>query len=189
MKVLSFSVFAFTALCNGALADQPPTEPTAFEAFATKPSARVLFTEHVGSIDSTDAKLKVTALVMDDVEHPAEKMRGVRFELENNTAQDQVYLDDTQLALAKREVATLEPGAELMKKNADAPYRVMGTQSCWMPKRPQRILCPDFYMGPDHSGLRLGAYDGPNFSFPDRKPAELTALIERAIDALEKCAQ
>src|SRR5262245_59074332 len=94
MKVSSFSVFAFTALCHAVLADQPRTEPTAFETFATKSSARVLFTEHVGSIDSTDAKLRVTALVVDDVERPTEKMSGVRFELENNTTQDQVYLVD-----------------------------------------------------------------------------------------------
>lgn len=186
MKALTFSVLTLGLLCNGALGEQRPVEPTPFEAFASKPSARVLFTQQVGSIDSSDAKVKVTVLVVDDVEQPPEKMRGVRFDLENNSARDQVYLAEAELSVVKRELGWMNDGPSPVLRGDSAPYQVEGTQSCWMPKRPLRILCPDYYVGPDHSGLRLRSYGGPLFTFPDRKPSELAALIDRATVALEK---
>lgn len=185
MKALTFSALTLGLLCNGALGGQPAPEPTPFEAFASKPSAQVQFTQQVGAIDSSDAKVKVTALVVDDIEHPTEQMRGVRFDLENNSARDQVYLDEGQLGVVRRQLGGMEKGLRFMDRDA-APYNVFGTQSCWMQKRPLRILCPDYYAGPDHSGLRLRSYGGPLFEFPDRKPSELAELIDRATAALEK---
>lgn len=128
----------------------------------------------------------MTVLVVDDVEQPPEKMRGVRFDLENNSARDQVYLAEAELSVVKRELGWMEEGLRFLKSSGSAPYNVFGTQSCRMPKRPLRILCPDYYAGPDHSGLRLRSYGGPLFTFPDRKPSELAALIDRATVALEK---
>jgi len=95
-------------------------------------------------------------------------------------------VDEAQLTLTKRELAGIEEGIPNLKNEDSAPYRVQGTQSCWMPDPPLRILCPDYYVGPDRSGLRLGALGGPGFEFPDRKPLELAVLIDRAIAELKQ---
>lgn len=69
-------------------------------------------------------------------------------------------------------------------ENGSAPYRVQGTASCWMPAHPQRILCPSYRVGPDWSGMTLGAHGPDEFAFPAQRPAELAALVERALKAL-----
>lgn len=174
------------ALGGVALAQRPAPEPTALELFAAKPDARVLFSKHVGSIVSSDGKVMITALIVENAQDPRKQMRGVRFDLQSNSAMDQVYLDETQLTSTKREVRLIEWGIEKNVIDDSVPYRVTGTESCWMPEPRVRILCPDYYVGPDWSGLRLRALGGPGFEFPDHKPSELVHLIDLAIAELKQ---
>ena len=161
--------------------------PTDFETFATTPQVHVIFSKQVGSIESSDAKATVTALVLADEQNPPAGMRGVRLDLESNSGHEQVYLDDSQLEKVRREVHLMESGIETFAmKDTTTPYRVTGTESCWMPNPRVRILCPDYYIGPDWSGLRLRPLGSRGFEFPDHKPAELTKLFDAALTELRQ---
>ena len=109
-------------------------------------------------------------------------MRGLKLTLADNSGFDQVYLNESLLAALQVDLAGIEGGIPELE-NGGAPYRVQGTASCWQPANPQRILCPSYRIGPDWSGMTLGAYGSRGFGFPAHRPAELRALIGRAIEA------
>lgn len=159
------------------------SEPTELEAFVAKPGVAFEFSQAIGSIESADANVEITALVASDTADASQRMRGVRLSMENNSGIDHVYLDESQLASVQDDLADIEGGIAELKAAAGAPYRVQGTASCWMPAHPQRILCPSYRVGPDWSGMTLGAYGSNGFAFPSRRPAEFAALIDRAIEA------
>ena len=145
----------------------------------------IVFTQQIGSIESSDASVRISALIISDTAHPSEQMRGVRFTLESNAGLDHVFQDEAQLAAIRGDLAEIEAGIPELKANQNAPYRVQGTASCWMPPRPVCIMCPSYRVGPDWSGLTLGAYGGPDFAYPGRKPSELVELIDRAVIELQ----
>jgi hypothetical protein len=186
MKPTAFAVALLGILSNVVLAQSPAPKPTPLETYASNSGTRTLVSRDVGSLDSSDATVNVTVLVLEDSGEPASQMRGVRFDLRNNSAQDQVYLDEAQLTSVKKDLADIERGIPGLKRDDSAPYRVQGTQSCWRPYPAVRILCPAYYVGPDHSALRLGAYGTEGFAFPGRRPAELSDLIDRAIEELRQ---
>ena len=186
MKLLASAVVILGAASGLALAQAPAPEPTRFEAFISHPNARVRFVKHVGSIHSSDAIVRVAALIVEDIGQSASQMRGVRLALQNNTTADQVYLDEAQLTSVKKALAVIEQGIPALERGDGSPYRVQGTESCWTPDAPVRILCPDYYIGPDGSALRLRASGGPMFQFPNRRPSELIELIDRALAELQK---
>lgn len=158
-------------------------EPTELEAFVARPGVAIEFSRSVGAIESSDARVEVTALVAADTADAARKMRGLKLSLADNAGLDQVYLDESMLAALQEDLAGIEEGIPDLQ-DGSAPYRVQGTASCWMPTHPQRILCPSYRIGPDWSGMTLGAYGSGVFEFPAHRPAELAALIQRAIEML-----
>jgi len=167
-----------------ALAGERAPEPTAFERFVADPNVIVEFEQWVGSIVSADAKLSVTALVAYDSADPGRRMQGMRLTMEDNSGADSVYVDEAGFTALKQDLASVGQMRTPLRKEPDAPYRVAGTESCWMPARPTRILCPSYRTGPDWSGLLLGVLGGNGFEYPDREPAELAALIEKAAATL-----
>lgn len=174
-------VIAFVASLVAGVATA--SEPTALEAFVAKPNVVVEFSQAVGSIRSSDATVEVTAIVASDTADATQRMRGVRLYLQNNAGIDQLYLDESQLAKVQGELAEIEGGIAYLKSGTDAPWRAQGTGSCWMPERPQRILCPGYVVGPEGSRMTLGAYGANAFEFPGHRPSELAALIASAVAA------
>jgi len=185
MKLFASAVLILISIATPAFAQSSAPEPTPFEAFALKPGVVIVFTQQVGSIESSDASVKISALIISDTANPSEQMRGVRFTVASNAALDHVFLDEAQLAAMKRDLVDIEAGIPELKANQNAPYQVQGTGSCWMPPRPVRIMCPSYRVGPDWSGLTLSAYGGPDFAYPGRKPSELVELIDRAVADLQ----
>ena len=175
------TVFA-SAGCLAASASQA-AEPTELEAFVARPGVAIEFSQAVGTIESSDARVEVTALVAADTADASIRMRGLKLSMTDNSALDHVYLDESLLASLQEDLAGIDGDiAEL--ESGSAPYRIQGTASCWRPAHPQRILCPGYRIGPDWSGMTLGAYGSNGFAFPSRRPADLAVLIERAIEAL-----
>lgn len=167
-----------------AVGDQRVIEPTMLESYVARPSVVVESEAPVGSIASADAKVTVAALVAADTANPPDRRQGLRLRFENNAGQDEVYLDEVQVAAAIEDLRGIEGGIPELKSDTGAPWRVQGTASCWMPDRPLRILCPSYGVGPDGSGLWLAAYGASSFSFPGHRPAELVRLMEAALAAL-----
>lgn len=163
-----------------ALADERVPELTAFESFVANPNVIVEFEQWVGSIVSADAKLSVTALAAHDSADPARRMQGLRLTMEDNSGTDSVYIGESRFAALTQGLASVGELRTTLRKGTDAPYRVAGTESCWRPARPMRILCPSYRIGPDWSGMLLAAQGGDGFEYPDHEPAELAALIEKA---------
>lgn len=167
------------------LAEQRAVEPTAFESFVGNPAVIVELEQWIGTLDSRDAKVSVTVIVAYDSAKTARRMSGVRLTLEDNGGSDSVYVEESVFPALRRDLADVASLATRMKSEDDhTPWRVSGTASCWMPKQPERILCPSYRIGPEGSGLTLAAYGGATFVFADRQPAELTALIDRAAAVL-----
>lgn len=183
--VVPIAAAMLSAASTAALAADP-IAPTAFEAFAAQPNARVVSSKEMGSIVSSDAKMKLFALVVEVEKDAASRMKGVRLDLEDNSAYDHVYLDETQLASTRREMALMKMGMEMAVDLGDAPYRVQGTATCWMPRTPLRILCPHYRTGVDGPALGMSAYGGTVFSFPDCQPVELADLLDLAIAELKQ---
>jgi hypothetical protein len=161
-------------------------EPTSLEQFASDEDAVITSTTPVGSLDSAEANVSVVALVVTDPAHPTVARRGVRFDFATNNASDQVYLDEDQVRSMRNDLTGLEEGMPWLEEGDGAPSRAQGTAACWMPEKPIRILCPEYYVGPNGSGLTLGAYGGMVFAFPNRKPAELATLVDLALVQLEQ---
>ena len=174
-----------TMQCGIALSDAHPSpSPTDLESFVAQPGVILDLDEDIGSLRSTDASVAVATVIASDTGRPGERMRGLRFVMENNTGSDQAWLDETQLAVLLDDLSGIETGIPEMQ-SADSPYRVQGTGACWMPARPMRILCPSYRIGPDWAGLTLAVYGGRVFEYPERRPAELAALIRQAISRLD----
>lgn len=188
------SVATLIALCgfllNIGFAQVRPThylQPTKLEAFAGRPTARVTWSKEVGRIDSNEARVVVTALIIEDTVQPPHRMRGIRIDLANQSAKDQVYLEESTLELVKRALGEIESGIESFRKEpASAPYRYRGACELWQPRPTVHTLSAAYYIAPDSSGLSLTAFKGQEFRFPDHKPSELTEAISRAMNDLKQ---
>lgn len=189
MKI--FSLLAMLAIVTTvhsgvAFSDTRPSPvPTDLESFVARTTVVLDLAEDVGSLRSTDASVAVAAVIASDTGRPGERMPGLRFVMENNTGSDQAYLDETQLAALLDDLSGIETGIPELESGS-SPYRVQGTGACWMPERPLRILCPSYRIGPDWAGLTLSVYGGRGFEYPERRPAELAALIRRATARLDE---
>ncbi len=84
------SAITVAALCgfvlNVGLAQVRPTlslQPTRLEAFAGQPTAKVTWSKQVGQIESHEARVIVTALMIKDAVQPPHQMCGIRLDLAN----------------------------------------------------------------------------------------------------------
>lgn len=164
-----------------------PLQPTKLEAFAGQPSAHVTWLKEVGRIESPEARVVITALVVEDEGQPSHRMRGIRLDLFNQHATDQVYLEEDRLEAVKKAVDKIESEIEgFQKERASAPYRYHGAAEFWRPYQSIHTLSAAYYIAPDSSGLSLSAYKGQEFRFPSHRPSELAAAIGRAMDELKR---
>lgn len=184
MKAWIWTLFSMaTAMAS---AQDSTIVPTAFEAYATAASAQTRWTHEIGRLQSSDATLTLVALIVEDAAAPPSEMRGVRFELVDNTAVDHVYLDREQLVALRDELEGFERGIPRLRDGPLSQWRVQGTGACWMPPEPIRILCPSYRVGPDGEAFTLAPMRGHTFVFPGRLPVELDALIASALAALDR---
>jgi len=109
-------------------------------------------------------------------------MRGLRLLLAGNSGLDQVYLDESLPAAFQEDLAGIEGGIPELE-SSHAAYSVQGTVSGWQPTNPQRILRPRDRTGPDGTDVTVDACSSDGFEFRAHRPAELAALIGRAIEA------
>jgi hypothetical protein len=169
---------------QAAAAQQAAVEPTSFESWILQPDVVVEFEQLAGSIVSSDASLEVTGVIAADTANPLERRHGLRLRFTNNAGQDQIHLDRAHVTVAIDDLGEIESGIAELESGNGAPWRVQGTARCWRPARPMRILCPGYGIGPEGAGLQLAAYGGSQFTFPGRRPAELSLLMEQALALL-----
>ncbi len=182
-------VVTLCALLNLGFGQTPQAtslKPTELEAFARRPDARVTWSSEVWRAESSEARVVITAIVIEDATALPQRMRGIRIDLANKTASDQVYLDWTRLEVTRKALREISSGiARFRREPADSPYRYLGAEEFWRPYQAIHTLNASYYIAPDSSGLSLSAYKGQGFRFPGRSPSELAAAISRAIDELK----
>ena len=189
MRSVVIAVMLCGLICNLGLAQVPTRglQPTPLEAFARQPTAHVTWSEQVGRIESTEACAVITVLVIEDSVHPPHRMRGVRIDLENKAARDQIYLDETKLAAVKNAVDEIASGIQEYRSDQDrTPFRYYGAAEFWRPNENVHTLNVAYYIAPDSSGLSLSAKKTQQFRFPDHSPAELAEAIGRAMAKLQE---
>lgn len=185
----SVIVFAFVSFLLSPGAVQVATtalQPTKLEAFARRPTAQLKWSKEVGRIDEGKTHAVVTALIIEDATQSPYRMRGIRIDLNNENAIDQVYLDVTALVAVRNALVEIESGVESFRKEiSSTPNRYHGAAEFWRPYQRIHTLNAAYYIRPDSSGLSLSAYeDDQEFRFPGHRPLELANLISQAIREL-----
>jgi DNA-binding protein YbaB len=188
------SAAILAALCalllNVGLAQVKPTpslQTTRLEAFAGQPTAQVTWSKEVGQIDSNEARVVVTALIVEAAAQPRQRMRGIRIDLAKKNATDQVYLEEAVLEAVSKALEEIESEIESFRKEpASSPYRYHGAAEFWHPHLKVHTLNAAYYIAPDSSGLSLSAYREQEFRFPDHRPSELAKVIGKAMDELKQ---
>ena len=141
----------------------------------------------LGQIQSDEARVIVTALILDDAVQPPHRMCGMRIDLHNQNARDQVYLEEAKAEAVKRALHEIEGEIESFREEpASSPYRYQGAAEFWHPHLKVHTLNAAYYIAPESSGLSLSAYKGQEFRFPDHRPSELAKAIGKAMDELKQ---
>lgn len=165
----------------------PLLQPTNLEAFAKRPTARITWSSQVWSAHSADAQVVITAIVLEDSGEPSQRMKGIRIDLAKQDASDQVFLNETKLAVTRNAVNEISKGlGRLRREDSDIPHRCLGAEEFWHPYPTVHTLDVAYCIAPSWSGLALSAYKGQGFRFPGRSPTELAAAITRAIEELKR---
>ena len=190
MRSLAALALIFGLLAGAAVAQtspRPALQPTRMEAFATQPTARVTWSKEIGQINSTEARAVITALIIEDAAAPPNRMRGVRIDLANADASDQVYIEEAKLEDIKKALAQIVMGMDRARRERNGPScRYLGAAEFWHPGQNIHTLNAAFYIVPGSSGLSMSAYKCQEFRFPDHSPSEMAALLYRAIQELKQ---
>ena len=188
------SAVTIAALCGFLLSvglaqvrPRPYLQPTRLEAFAGQPTAKVTWSRGVGQIESDEARVIVTAFMIKDAVQPPHQMCGIRIDLANQNARDQIYLEEAKLEAVRKALEGIESGIEGYRKEpAVSPYRFFGAAEFWHPHLEVHTLNAAYYIAPDSSGLSLSAYKGQQFRFPNHRLSELAKVIGIAMDELKR---
>ena len=189
MRSAAIAVTLCGFLLNVGFAQVKPTtlQPTRLEAFAGRPTAKVTWFSEVGKIVSEEASVTVTALMIKDAGQPSNQMCGIRIDLENPNARDQVYLEQAKLDAVRKALEEIESGIENFRKEpADTPLRYRGAAEFWHPHLKVHTLSAAYYIAPNSSGLSLSAYKGQEFRFRNHRPSGLANAIGKAMDELKQ---
>ena len=163
-----------------------PLQPTNLETFVGRPTARIVWAQPEGRVDSAQARVLVTAFVVEDAVEPSQRMRGARIDLVDGRTTERVYLEESALEPVKNALNLIEGEIAWFRAAPDAtPYRCHGAAAFWRPDVRVHTLNAEYCITPNYSGFVLSAYTAPLFRLPDRRPAELANVLSRAIADLK----
>ncbi|MCZ6503889.1 MAG: hypothetical protein O6945_15425 [Gammaproteobacteria bacterium] len=180
---LAVVVLTLTSVLPGPATAQASAapEPTELEVWALQQGSRVIWSEEVGRIESTDAQAVITAVVVEKSQNIPGRVRGVRVDLKNETSTDQIYVEEKELVYLKRDLTRMDCSIARMRNESGATYRVQGIERC-RPSQPiPQAYCPGYYIGPEFEGLSLSTFAGHNYRFPSKRPSVMADAIGRAM--------
>jgi hypothetical protein len=166
------------------LCQQPALRPSALEAYLQQPNVQVTWSLEIGRFDSAEAHVTVTAILAQL--SPAQKVTGVRVELENRNGIDNVYLSEEQIPALIDSLTNLDSVVEEFHNKRSTPPLYMGSCALRQSQPPFiHTLSASYYIAPDSSGLSLSSYNRQSYRFPDRRPADLASLLTKALGELK----
>ena len=143
--------------------------PTAFESFVADPAVIVVQERSLGRFQGTDTAIAINALEAEDRANPGSSRRGVRVDLATNAWRTSVFLDEDQLAELSRDLRWIAVHRNEFENAPDPEqlygWRGRGTAACWLPREPQRILCPNYLIQEGFQSFSINVY-GSDQSFP-----------------------
>jgi len=146
------------------------------EAFATRSTARVIWSKTIERLDASEARATITALAVEDSTETPTIMRGVRIDLEHlvpNPKCDQVYL--AWRVMCKRANAAVF----IEEARLDEVRYWLGLGSAQLRHAEYISQYRSGASGRESTGMILCGY-----VFPGRTLSELADLLGEAIDAL-----
>lgn len=158
-------------------------EPTHLHSVTLEDGSKLVWSELVGEIESSDARATVSVI---EVESPqGEQVRGMKIMLENSASTDQIYLTESLLSNFQEELGFLEFSRQF-DDECQAKYLCMhGIARCRPSQTERQAYCPGRYATPNsEEGLSLST-PRHSFKFPTVGTEQLSALIGEAIEALE----
>jgi hypothetical protein len=190
------SVYSRTKLLNAVQATPSPIlQPTPLEAFARQAGTHIAWSRRVGRVESAEAHAAVTALVVEDSAQPPDRIRGIRIDLTDGDAKDEVYLGEETLSVYKnaldqisRDMARERSRRTFRGATAQTGTECLGACVFWYAEKAPRVHCLNaaYCIAPDWSGLVLSAFQQVGFRFPGQDPSQLSIAIARARAALQK---
>jgi hypothetical protein len=165
-----------------------PLQPTALEAFVQQPDVRMVRSTEVGRIDAADTHAVVIAIIVEDAQAVPRQMKGLRINLSNPAAKDQIYLEEARLEPVKKALDEIERYRHrVLERPAVQGTRYLGAEEFWRPYERVHTLDAAYYILRDgSSGLSLRANkEKEEFRFPDHRPLELASILMRGIELLK----
>jgi hypothetical protein len=150
--------------------------PSPLEAFAARPTAKVVWSKTIGRLEGTEARATITALAVEDSTQTPAAMRGVRIDLEHlvpNPKCDQIYLAWRVMCRRANAAVFIE------EARLDEVRTWLGRGAAQLRHEEYISQYKSGVRGKESTGLILCGY-----TFPGRTPSELVDLLNSAIDEL-----
>ena len=196
MKLVGGSLLLVFVSCVGQAqlitATASDVHPTPLEAFAKQKGSRIIRSEEIGRIESSEANAMITALAVEDTAQPPDRLQGVRIDLSDQDGKDQVYLGEETLPAFRDALDQISRdaarGCEWNAGGVCPANMVVG--SClfkYIDKTPSvHTLTAGHYFHPGSSGLVLTTIGVGRFWFPNQDASLLSAAFGRAMDRLKQ---
>lgn len=143
----------------------------------------------IGRIDSAESHAIVTAVIIED---GARRMGGIRINLANPAAIDEVYLEQDKLEVVKTALDEIARGVAVHATNRANTNSYFGAYEFGPAERnrpPRHALTAAYYFGTDPPGLSLvtgkPTFERMEYRFPGQQPEQLAELIARALEELK----
>ncbi|MEO8597341.1 MAG: hypothetical protein ABI759_28745 [Candidatus Solibacter sp.] len=168
---------------------QPGSEPSPMETFAARAGARTGWSSEIARVNRNGTRMVLTALILEDREHPPETMRGVRVDLTTAADQEQIYLDEE--AAARTQSALQEIVDMAARRGGPPPNGCFGAKAFWplydWPWNKYHELNADYCGSGDTAALVLsGRGSRRSFRIAGGDPADLAAQLGDAIAQLKQ---
>ena len=155
----------------------PELRPSSLEAFAARPTARVIWSQSVGQLESRDARATITALVVEDPTGSPRLVRGLRIDLAHGEASpgcDWKY-SAWRIMCERPNAAVYIEEAQILKVSKDLERGAAEFIS-----RYEKSVNSGAGIVPLEHGLIVCGYQ-----FSDREPKDLLALFTKGIAELK----
>lgn len=151
-------------------------------AVMQQPSVRVDLAREIGRLESGASRIVITVLIVHTTDKPDQPIRAVRLDLDDAGFKDTAYLTSDQ-ALALKGVLdqlSLDLPGSLPQRSRQTGTALLG--SCEFRDHPERypVTLSYCYAGGCAPGLLVTS--PVTMSLPRRTPAELSALLAKAIE-------
>jgi hypothetical protein len=164
----------------------PELGPSPLEAFAARPTARVVWSKTVGRLESHDARATMTALVVDDATGSPSPMRGLRIDLAHGEASpgcDWKY-SAWRIMCERPDAAVYIEEAQILKVSKDVERGAAELRPMEFISRYEKSVNSGAGIVPLEHGLIVCGYQ-----FSDREPKDLVALFTKGIAELKAAPQ